>query len=359
MHAVRLAILPIAKSTIIGMPHPYAEMRIQKGKVTLGFGSEILGADDKTALLIFALTKLEHKPKITKDGLAVVADKIWRKLEHEIENLANMFSLASGRPRSLSSPEPCLALQADDEDENDWLAKVTGIKTGGAQFELGLADFDVDIWECAEHLTDREEGMAMLADALRQSNSGKFRECWRIIERAFSSSGQALVQNLSDFLSRNYMDYEKSEVESWVKVRDRMTHADRSRQVMLERDLGHISSRVLQAGYDVLLNKANWRKADSLRRDVWFPGCGLTNRSNFSFVHRGSALQMPFTWIDDFRAFPVNLEVQMLMPPLHWWPKSGPRSEVSSGEAIGLEVKDSLEDLAKFRNLDNEPKLEN
>lgn len=93
------------------------------------------------------------------------------------------------------------------------------------------------------------------------------------------------------------MNYDRREVESWVKVRDKMTHADKSSTVLLERDIGHVVHRVLQAAYEVLFNKAKWRRCESSRRDVWFPVCGITNRPSMAFMHRGSALQIPFSWV--------------------------------------------------------------
>lgn len=66
--------------------------------------------------------------------------------------------------------------------------KINGIKTPGAQFEVGLAAFDVNIWQSLPHLVDREEGMALLLDALRQSKAGQFRECYDFLNGPFQQS---------------------------------------------------------------------------------------------------------------------------------------------------------------------------
>jgi hypothetical protein len=339
VHLIRLAVFPAETSVIESLPIRYDELRIVQGNVAVGFGNSIATIRGKPSLTIIAKMPLVRKPKISKSGIAVVPEKSWRILEASIEHVANAFIIASGKPSSLLSPEPCIAIQFDNDEEREFLEGATGIKTPGRQFELGLASFEIDIWTHLNALADRQDGMALLENAINQSRAGRFRDTWRIFERAFATGGHSLIMPLSVFLGANGMDYSEKEIKNWAVIRDRLTHADKSKDVMLQRDLDHPVHRALQAGYDVLFNKLCWRSNDVARRDLWFPGCGVSAKPNMAFVYQGKALTMPISLLDDFRAFPIELGFNIAQYPENWWPKAAPCQSFQLSDGLFVEVK--------------------
>lgn len=137
MQIIRLATLPAEDASIKALPMTHDVFRISKGDIAIGFAPQSLSLDGQTALVIIAQKPLKHKPKVTSDGLAVIPDSLWRALERELENISNAFALASGRPHSLSSPEPCIALQHDNDDEKEWFLKSMASKLPELNLKLG------------------------------------------------------------------------------------------------------------------------------------------------------------------------------------------------------------------------------
>jgi hypothetical protein len=339
MQLVRLAVLALDQQSIDQLPIPFREFRICVDEIEVGFADLTATVHGQPTLTAFAKMPLKLRPKIAADQSVVISDDDIRALEKEIQKIANIFTLASGKVCRLSSPEPCVALEFENRHDQAFLESALALKTPGTQFELGLASFEIEIWSHINHLVDRDDGIALLVDSLGQSRAGKFRDSWRVFERAFKVAGHKLIGPLSKFLASNDMGYSEHEVKSWATLRDKLVHADQSKDIVLERDLNHAVPRAQQAAYDVLFNKSEWRSNTISRRDIWYPGCGVAARPNAAFVYQGKALTMPISLLDDYRAFPLELGFNIFEYQNNWWPKPSPRRSFELSEGLFFEVK--------------------
>jgi hypothetical protein len=162
--------------------------------------------------------------------------------------------------------------------------------------------------ETQKGLADRLDGVALLAEALAHEHpTGRFHEYLRLFERAFARPARNLAEPLAEVLDPRF-GYTTGEIEHWLGVlRDPATHADARPVFVLEADVRPVVGRIHQAVFDLLMNKENWRSADTARRELWRAPTGTTGMGNDSFATRGEALAITAQLMDPFDAYPMDL----------------------------------------------------
>jgi hypothetical protein len=284
-------------------------------------------------LLVCAQVALDVMPRIDDSRLVHIPESERGTCEAAIESAANLESVAFGCRRSISSPNLAVALLPETDDEKRDLANADGIY--GADRGRAVGRLTVFVEEAAlASLGDREEGVALIAEALSQKHlTGRYHELLRVFEQAFAESADRLVPLLAEFLAqRPKLGYTKTEVKRWlVRLRGPATHADRHTPV-LEAGLSGVIDRMLLAAYEVVFNKQTWQSRDTIRRDVWTPTTGPLDAQGAWFViqHR---IEAPFEaqLYDPYGAYPLDLGAQSAEFNERVWPRSGPK-EMTAGE---------------------------
>ena len=91
----------------------------------------------------------------------------------------------------------------------------------------------------------------------------------RLFESGFALEFSQMAKKLTQFLNPAF-GYTRSEIASWIEMRDPLTHADgkRSDLILLDSDVRKVTQRMEQAAYDVLFNKQMWRDRSRSRRNL-------------------------------------------------------------------------------------------
>ena len=158
----------------------------------------------------------------------------------------------------------------------------------------------------------------------------KFKELIRLFENAFGTSSSELASLLENFLqTASSARYDSQEIRLWiVSNRDAATHADLRRTPFLIHDenIQNDIDRILQAGYDVLLNKEKWHDRSITRRQLSTPA-SVINTSGLT-IHKNIIENSGFTISNSDRPFYVfkkdesELLSQNFTPPSTWWSKT-------------------------------------
>jgi hypothetical protein len=271
--------------------------------------------------LVPAIVRLNFRPKITKDQLIVVPSKSRELAEQWAEHFCNLIAVSRHTNRKLVSPDPPLALIPEDEGDDKFLKSARGFAIRQINRGVPFSNFHFEL-KHFDTLSDRLDGLAILAEALGHDHeTGRFREFIRLFERAFSLGGHRLTLPLAQFLAGAKLGYSEDEVRNWAEIRDRVTHADRNRSLLFEADVAWVSRRMMQAAYDILLNKVEWRNAIASRRNLWQPIQGTTSADADIFLTQGAEAKISFQLFDQFRRFPSFLGSLNTLPK-GWW--SGP-----------------------------------
>jgi hypothetical protein len=177
-------------------------------------------SNDRVSLTVAAITELDH-PKLTADAAIVVPDQPRQRAELAIQQAADLLSVNVGAGRSIRSPFPLIAFQAQNDAGARWLGDARSIDFSGAQ------DQDRTLWLVRLHpdvkadLSDRRDGVSLLAEALSQVHpSGQVHDYMRLFERAFASAAGKLPSLLADFLDEEFR-CDRQETKHWVKTRNR------------------------------------------------------------------------------------------------------------------------------------------
>jgi hypothetical protein len=274
---------------------------------------------DKTFLLE-SVTSLEHRPKKTGSGLIVIPEKPRIMLEEGIEHYSNLLSVAIHSERTISSPHPSIALVPEDEADKQLLDGARGILRDAGNRAVPGTKFSFDLMECINELADRMDGMAILAEALcHKHQTGRFHELVRLYERAFALAGRRLIEPMSTFLAGAEQGYVIDEIANRIDMRDGATHADQRNEILFEGDVAWVGPRMMQAAYDILLNKSRWRSAETARRDIWKPIQGTLSSAGDMFATRGEDWTMTYQIFDEFKRFPFNLNGNLKQLRSEWW----------------------------------------
>lgn len=277
--------------------------------------------EKKLQMLVVAIVDVPGSLELTSERLIVIPDSLRRGTEVGLENAANMIAIAEKCKRTISSPHPCIALFPISQESHMLLSKAKGfhIKNRGL---FGTKN-RIDIEHYQNELSDRFDGVALLAEALANDHAtGRFHELLRFFERAFRCSSSKLIEPLSVFLKDANLGYSQDEVKRWVvDMRHPATHADTKEQFLLESDIRPIIRRMEQAAYYVLMNKEEWRSTSTSQRKIWIPTSGTSSANNELFVVRGTATNIEFQLLDPFGAYPTDLLTNIYRLPEGWWAK--------------------------------------
>jgi len=293
-----------------------------------------LPADGRTRLAMCADTSVRMPLAVGPDGLVEVPEQPRRLLEASLEKAVDLVSLSTASRRWIWSPDPCVFLLPDSSDDTSWL----GDKIGLGNAQSGTASVHTDCrfpidGDIPGAIRDRWDGVALLADALASSDPmGRFRELARFFERAFAKSSSALVEPLCQFLASTSAGLSAEEVSRWATdLRHASVHADRKPFVARPKDVAFVAPRMMAAGYDVLLNKLNWHKPDTARRELWRAPMGSSDAGSGVFITQGKGGRLGFILFDQFRVYPLDLGVHFRRPPIQGaWPAAEPGSASAS-----------------------------
>jgi hypothetical protein len=280
------------------------------------------GQPDKRCLMV-ATIGLESCPYVSDDGFLTVPELPRCKCEWAIESSANMLSVLARRGRKISSATPCVAFSDISDEDQIILNRAKSIR----------ASF---IWRCAANeplellksdlpnsLADRLPGLALLAEAMSNRHVvGRFREFLRFFEFAFARKVSQIEKKLAQFLKGAELGYTHEEVKSWLALRDGATHGDlkKAQTLIMEPDVRPFISRIEQASYDVLFNKAEWHSPSRERRETLRHTVATTDMDSGNLqITQGRAASLEFQITDPFGAFPMALDAILTSPPEGWW----------------------------------------
>ncbi len=274
---------------------------------------------DMTYLLTCVVT-LKYRPKRSAQGYVRVPDKERIKAEESIEHYGNLISISLHTTRQLSSPFTCVGLVPETDDEKLFLQESHGFLKPEGNMAVPIGVYKIELSKHLKDLTERLDGVAILAEALGNTHpAGRFRECIRLFERAFNLSIGKLAQPLNGFLAGANLGYSLVEVREWIKARHGVSHAHQGNKILFEADVSRMVGRVMQAAYDVLLNKAFWRSHDISRRSAWVPVSGTSSTGCDLFLTQGHDWNVNFQVFDQFGRFPMNLVGAISGLEKHMW----------------------------------------
>lgn len=271
-------------------------------------------------LILVGEIVLKYPPKQTAAGDLVVPDRERRSAQTALETVANVVAVVTGAGRSLSSPNPYVALKAESDEDIELLGSageihgMRGRARGSVAIDLALED------NLLADLTDRFDGVALLAEARSVEHStGRFHELVRLFERAFARPAPLLPPLLDEFLNPTF-GYTVGELTRWLEtLRHPATHADVRSDFVLEGDVRPVIARMEQAAHDVLLNKAEWRSPSTDRRSVWEPTGGTRNANGDVYMIQHSKGTLVGELSDQWGDYPLDLETSVRCPA-DWWP---------------------------------------
>ncbi len=298
-----------------------SELEVNGVKVTIDGGP---ARDDGRWYRAVARVRLERYPKRTRAGLVVMPDHERQIARTHLESAANIVCLGMRCARALSSPNPYAAFEAESDAERAWLAESSGLDRGLDGVAIGSVHHSLDMEEhMVSSLLDRLDGVELLAEAFSAGRAtGQFLDFVRTFERAFQTSASRLVEPLRIFLDPRF-GYTDDEIRRWTTtMRGSASHADRRNSFLVDSDIRPDIARVEQAAWDVLMNKAHWRSADTERRSVWSPAAGTTAPDGTLVAAAGSKLPLSMQFFDRWREFPLDLETNLRTPET-WWPRRG------------------------------------
>jgi len=286
-------------------------------------GKSAVPHGDKKRFLVFSSKPLSTLPPLVDNRIVEIPTIEREQLEGLIEFMANIISLTERCSRTISSPSPCVALKADNEQEENWLSACGGIKTNRTAVPFAQNPIEINE-EIIRLLSTRVDGVAILAEALASRHAGnKYREFIRLFELAFKLSSSTIEKKLSQFLDESNLGYSRDEVSTWLNFRHGSMHADgkKSTQLVLEADVIKFIPRMEQAAYDVLFNKAEWGVASKERVSNYKVPVATTNSKADLLITRGKPVHLSIQAFDEFQVYPLDLGAEINSLPDSLWSK--------------------------------------
>ena len=301
MKLVRLALLTLTPPVAADQGWQF-----KYGPVSLST-SRCSGPETASKFLLAAEIGLSDMPVTDEKGLLKVSGPQRELAEEAIEVFGNLLAVSLHARRHISSPIPWLGLVPETDDDRLLLNDSDGIVLEG--HGVPRFPYTLDPEEAIAYLADRLDGVAIVSEAISSEHaSGCFRELIRLFERAFTLGGAQLVKPLATFLGQAEFGYTEDEIKYWIEdVRHPLTHADRRADFLLEKDVRPYAGRVMQAAYEVLLNKLRWRDPETERRTIWLPDCGSSSADGDSFITKGCDAHLGYQTLDDALVFPIDL----------------------------------------------------
>jgi hypothetical protein len=277
--------------------------------------------DGRKRLLVGARVVMESAPEINEDGLIKVPVALRRECEQGIEATANIISVLTRSSRQISSPLPPLALVPESDCDRAHLMHAQGFDCENRAYNRPHFSIPASP-TLLEGLTDRLDGVALVADLLAQSHPlARYREAVRFFETAFRLPAVQLEKKLAQFLSPTDAGYERSEIALWLSYRHAAMHGDRAetKPLAVEADVRPFIARIEQAVIDVLFNKADWHSPSRTRRALFIPPAVTTGPLNGLRIIEKSEFVLESQLLDPFGAYPLDLSATLSSPPTNWW----------------------------------------
>lgn len=266
---------------------------------------------------------LDEPPELNERGCIKVPESLSREGERVLEFLINSLSVIYRSNRSIYSLMPSVGFVPENEEESAWLEASNGIEDIMDGIAEGIPEQAASL-DTLKLFSDRPDGVALIAESNSNSNNmGKYRDLIRFFECAFKLPVNQLSKKLNQFLEPNGLGYSRAEIDKWVSYRDGASHADyaKNEEVFLESDILRITPRMLQAAYDVLYNKENWRDSGRNRRDSWKPTVGTTNPSTNLLTTQGKDAKFRLQRFEVFGSYPIDftMDIREMLPQNIYW----------------------------------------
>jgi hypothetical protein len=200
------------------------------------------------------------------DLVTLLSGQARHDAERALELIARLSAIEGRTTYELSSPDPFIGLTSDNLDD---LAQLDGRPVALEPAMLRIRDETTSCMNILDRLglapfIDRLEGVALLAEALNsRSPLGRYSQLVRLFESAFHLGPKDLTEPLTNFLASSEHWFKPREIKQWTDARAFVIHADRRPTFYLDSDVRPFESRMLEAGYDLLLNKTKWRSKSS------------------------------------------------------------------------------------------------
>lgn len=217
----------------------------------------VVSAEVKGAPLAFDAERRPVVPSVTRAAA-----------EAAIDEFADLLSVLGQCRRSVMSPTGATVSLELERSEAPLSGSTTAEQTQSALTRPRVIPL-ARIEALSSELMDRSEGVSLLASCLSDPSAlGMAREVFRLFEAAFGGGIDGLRKQLHNFLRTTphseTMTFRMKEIDSWVRARGPIMHADR--RIASARDVAEILPRLQWAAYDVLLNKKTWGTGDWERR---------------------------------------------------------------------------------------------
>ena len=299
----------------------------------LGFNGK-----DRSILYVYACKTIETPPRIDEKFLEI-PDVHRIDIDDAITTFADFVMISDGAYTNIMSVVPHTALIPETDDDKDFLRKFEKFNFGKLSL-LSSMKFKIDVSHLS-NLSDRYDGIRLLSRATTSNDYiSRFNYCYRLFERAFGIAGRDLAGPLSDFLKLSSFGYDRSEIDGWIKARNRISHADNSRIIFVDNMICWETERATQAGFDVLMNKENWFSSDIDRRNLWHPSQGTFNKQTNCFYTRGINVDSPFRPFDQYGSFEMLMDDMSGILPSDWWYGDKESFEEVSIKSIQIREKD-------------------
>jgi hypothetical protein len=283
--------------------------------------------------LMIAVVELAGPPVVDETGRVNLDTDLRQRLDQTINGFAALRTIADRDRYFIRGVLPSIGIVGDLgplgglEGREVTTSHMNAIQTVSDDFELSP--------EILAGLSDRLDGVSLLAEALSHSNAlGRYAQLLRVFERAFHRGTGKYTVPLRELLAGSPHNFEKREIQRWIDDRPYAIHADKKPTLLLQSDLRPHIPRMTEAAYDVLLNKLNWRSPDSERRDLYKPLRGTSDPDGGLFMTRGAAFSMSLELLDLFGEFSLFAKGNIQVPFGLW---AMPRDQVTELREYGVD----------------------
>lgn len=254
-----------------------------------------------------------------------------RRAEAAINEYADFLAVTNQCRRKVRSPmAACVAMSPADDRERAALTGVTELHADRQGPAMPRLLPTMAASSLQRLLEDRPDAVALLADALSEpSATARVREFFRLLERAFAKGSTPLIAPLTEFLRshprHDALDYTQDEVAYWLTtLRPEIVHGDTRPALPRAGEVEPYLGRLEVAVYDVVLNKANWRRSDAARR-AGQPLLSAIHPDRRSVVLLDPRAAVHSTWKDCFGSYHTDWDARVALGPEWIWAVPGQR----------------------------------
>lgn len=274
------------------------------------------------SVYLFSAEKNNIDYSLTEKSISISKNVI-EEITLTIENCINVISLSKHIGRTINSANPSIFLVHENENDYGVLSNAEKIEFDNPKLAYSNPIHKFDINFCFENLTDRFDGIRIFAEVYTAKTfSDKFREFFRLFEKAFNRSNRKLIIPMTKFLCQNSkLNYSQNEIENWVKIRNKTIHANHKEGFLINRDLYEIMSRIEQAAIDILFNKQYWNDSSITRESKYNFEKGILNENNQVFSLPNITYDISIMAFDETHTFPMSYSGGFKPEniPNEWW----------------------------------------